>query len=117
MSMLAFSPLSLALAALLVAAAVITWAVRRSKTIVFDKTCYPGPVQLRRLTMWARYVGLTVAVPTFVLVALVLGDYYCGLFLAPAVAGALLVMVVMGGRQMAYGGARTPGSLEWRAVE
>ncbi len=55
--------------------------------------------------------------PTFVLVALVLGDYYCGLFLAPAVAGALLVMVVMGGRQMAYGGARTPGSLEWRAVE
>ncbi len=48
---------------LLVAAAVITWAVRRSKTIVFDKTRYPGLVELRRLTMWARYVGLIVAVP------------------------------------------------------
>jgi hypothetical protein len=90
------------------AAVVIVWAVRRNRAIVFDDDRYPGLVALRHSTVVARYVGLAAGAVVFVVVA-GLGQLGRGLFLAPAAAGAVLVLAVIVGQQLAYGGARTTG--------
>jgi hypothetical protein len=89
-------------------AAVYLGAVRRRRAIGFDKERYPGLAALRRSTLTARYVGLAAGLVAFVGVAFV-GRLARGLFLAPAAAGAVLVVAVMIGQQVAYGGARTTG--------
>ncbi len=103
-----FALMSLILVPIIVAAVVIVWAVRRNRAIVFDEDRYPGLVALRRSTVAARYVGLAVGAVVFVLVASS-GQLGRGLFLAPAAAGAVLVLAVMIGQQLAYGSARTTG--------
>ncbi|HEY5528545.1 MAG TPA: hypothetical protein VIL51_03730 [Thermoleophilia bacterium] len=90
------------------AVVVIVGAVRRNRAIVFDADRYPGLVALRRSTVTARYVGLAASVMVFVAVAS-LGQLGRGLFLAPAAAGAVLVLAVIIGQQLAYGGARKTG--------
>jgi hypothetical protein len=90
------------------AAVVIVWAVRRNRAIVFDESRYPGLVALRRSTVAARYVGLAAGLAVFVVVA-TLGRLGRGLFLAPAAAGAVLILAVIIGQQLAYGGARKTG--------
>lgn len=90
------------------AATVGVWAVRRSRTILFDGDRYPGLVTLRRATLSSRYAGLATGVAVFVVVA-TLGRLGRGLFLAPGLAGAVLILAVMTGQQLAYGSARTKG--------
>lgn len=90
------------------AAVVIVWTVRRNRGITFDEDRYPGLAALRRATVTARYVGLAAGVMVFAVVAS-LGRLGRGLFLAPAAAGAVLILAVMIGQQLAYGGARTKG--------
>ena len=90
------------------AAVVIMWAVRRNRVVSFDRDRYPGLATLRRSTMTARYIGLAAAVVGFGLVA-AWGRLGRGWFLAPAAAGAVLIVAVMIGQQVAYGGARTVG--------
>jgi len=90
------------------AVVVIVWAVRRTRAIVFDENRYPGLVALRRSTVTARYVGLAASVVVFVVVAS-LGRLSRGLFLAPAAAGAVLILAVIVGQQLAYGAARKTG--------
>lgn len=92
----------------ILAAVVAVWAVRRSRAAVFDEDRYPGLVALRRLTVTARYVGLAAGVVVFAVVG-GLGQYGRGLFLAPAAAGAVVILAVMIGQQLAYGGARATG--------
>lgn len=103
-----FALASLILVPVIVAAVLILWAVRRNRAIVFDEDRYPGLLALRRSTVAARYVGLAVGAVVFVLVASS-GQLGRGLFLAPAAAGAVLVLAVMIGQQLAYGSARTTG--------
>jgi hypothetical protein len=106
-----------AVAVVVLAAVVCLWAVRRNRAITFDKVRYPGLATLRRSTTTARYVGLAAAFAVFVLVSLA-GRLNWGLFLAPQAAGAVLVLAVMVGQQVAYGKARTAGvaAIERRLV-
>ena len=87
---------------------VIVWAVRRNRAIVFDEGRYPGFVALRRSTVAARYAGLAAGLAIFVLAA-TSGERGRGLFLAPPAAGAVLILAVIVGQQLAYGGARRTG--------
>ncbi len=103
-----FALMSLILLPIIVAAVLILWAVRRNRAIVFDEDQYPGLVALRRSTVTARYAGLAAGVAVFIVVAN-LSRLGRGLFLAPAAAGAVLVLAVMIGQQLAYGSARTTG--------
>ena len=90
------------------AAAVILWAVRRNQGIVFDEDRYPGLAALYRSSVRARYAGLAASAVVFIVVASV-GRLGRGLFLAPAAAGAVMLIAVMIGQQLAYVGARTAG--------
>lgn len=90
------------------AAAVISWAVRRNRGIVFDEARYPGLAALYRSSVRARYIGLAASAAVFIVAASV-GRLGRGLFWAPAVAGAVLIVAVMIGQQIAYGGARATG--------
>jgi len=90
------------------AAAVILWAVRRNRGIVFDEARYPGLAALYRSSVRARYFGLAASAAVFIVAASV-GRLGRGLFWAPAAAGAVLIIAVMIGQQLAYGGARAPG--------
>lgn len=93
---------------LVFAGATILWAIGRNRTVTFDEARYPGLAALRRSTVIARYLGLVAGAVVFVLVA-GLGRAGRGLFLAPAAAGAVLILAVMIGQQVAYGRARTSG--------
>lgn len=93
---------------LVFAGATILWAIGRNRTVTFDEARYPGLAALRRSTVIARYLGLVAGAVVFVLVA-GLGRAGRGLFLAPAAAGAVLILAVMIGQQAAYGRARTSG--------
>jgi hypothetical protein len=87
---------------------VVVWGMSRSRALVFDKDRYPGLVALRRVTVTSRYVGVAAGLAAFVVVAFV-GPLGRGLFLAPSIAGAVLILAVVIGQQMAYGSARASG--------
>jgi hypothetical protein len=89
-------------------AAVVVWVVRRGRAVVFDEVQYPGLAALCSSTVAARYFGLAASVVVFAAVA-GLGRFGQGLFLAPSAAGAVLILAVMIGQQLAYGSARVPG--------
>ncbi len=91
---------------LLMAALVL--GVRRSRTITFDEGRYPGLAALRRATLRARYLGIAVGGVAIVVVAS-FGRYGQGLFLAPAAAGAAVIIAVMIGQRLTYTRARTAG--------
>jgi hypothetical protein len=99
----------LAMMVAMFAAVVCVWAVRRSRAIVFDRDRYPGLVTLRRATLTARYAGLAAGIVVFVVAAALGGPLGRGLFLAPGMAGSVVVLAIMTGQQVAYGGARTKG--------
>lgn len=96
---------------------IVVWAVRRNRAVVLDAQRYPGLASLRRSTMAARYVGFALAVVTFTVVT-GLGELGRGLFAAPPAAGIVMLVAIMGGQQLAYGGARTEGvaGIEHRRV-
>jgi len=87
---------------------IVVWAVRRNGVLVLDVQRYPGLASLRRSTMAARYIGFALAVVVFAMAA-GLGELGRGLFAAPSAAGIVLLVAIMAGQQLAYGGARTDG--------
>ena len=88
---------------------VVVWGMSRSRALVFDNDRYPGLVALRRVTVTSRYAGVAAGLAAFVVVAFV-GPLGRGLFLAPSIAGAVLILAVVIGQQLAYGSARASGT-------
>jgi hypothetical protein len=114
---MALNLLPMATTAVIFAAAVTIWTLRRRGAVSFDRTRYPGLVTLRRSALLARYIGLALAVVAFAAVTAWdrLGR---GLFLAPAVAGIVLLLALLVGQQSAYKKVRSVGTaaLERRRV-
>lgn len=103
-------------AAALLAVAGVT-AARRSRSITFDEESYPGLAALRRATIRTRYLGIAVSVVVFFVVAS-LGRYNQGVFVAPAAAGAVVIVAILVGQQLTYTRARAVGvaGIEHRQV-
>ncbi|MEO8461874.1 MAG: hypothetical protein ABI555_01565 [Chloroflexota bacterium] len=104
--LLFFLPLIVGLV-MLVAAGVT--AVRRSRSITFDEDRYPGLAALRRVTLRTRYLGIAASVAVFFVVGS-LGRYGWGLFVAPALAGTVVIAAILIGQQLTYTRARVTGT-------